>query len=185
MSYQTYSDFTAQSANIQTLMAMFSDLDAGNDSAVRVVPIVVFMAFSIEAYVNSVGARVIPYWAELERLPWKKKIGILHLAAGKKCDWGKGDLQFADSVFGLRDKLAHGKPERVVGPLFPTYNEAHSHRMHNRLEPVWWSKLNKAWAVKSKEQFRGLMTYIAALHGLHESDHLSISTGGMIHDDER
>jgi hypothetical protein len=184
MSYQAYSDFTAQSANIQTLMAMLSDLDKSNDSAVRVIPIVVFMAFSIEAYINSVGARAIPYWGELERLPWKKKLGILHQAAGKTAKWGEGDLQFASSVFNLRDNLAHGKPERVVGPIFETYEEAYEHRQLNRLEPVWWAKLNKAWAVKARVQFNELMKYVAALHSLHESDHLMLATGGMLHDDQ-
>lgn len=184
MSYQAYSDFTAQNANIQTLMAMLSDLDNSQDSAVRVIPIVVFMAFSIEAYINSVGARVIPYWDELERLAWKKKVGILHQSAGKQANWGEGDLQFASSVFMLRDKLAHGKAERVVGPVFSTYDEALAHRQANRLEPKWWGALNKAWALKAKGQFTDFMKYLAALHNLHESDHLLLATGGMIHDDE-
>lgn len=182
MTYQPYIDFTAQGMNVSVLMVMLSEVEKSPDSAIRVVPIVVFMAFAIESYLNNIGAKRISYWSHMERLPWRNKMNVLHEAAGCKADWGSGHLQFAVSLFSLRDKLAHGKPERVVGPVFQDANVAHEFPMTG-LKPAWFTKLNKAWAMKAKEQFTQLMGYLAQMHGFHESDHLLNSTGGYIHDD--
>lgn len=182
MTYQPYRDVTAQGMNVQVLMTMLSLIEKGPESAIRVVPAVVFMAFSVEAYLNNIGAKRISYWDELERLPWRKKINILHEVAGRKADWGHSHLQFASTLFSLRDKLAHGKPERILGPVFQNANDAQEFAMRT-LEPAWFTKLNKAWAMKAKIQFTELMGYLAEMHDLHESDHLLSSTGGLIYDD--
>jgi hypothetical protein len=97
-------------------MAMYGQLERGGSSRIELTPIVVFLAFSIESYLNSIGARKLNIWEELERLSWRKKIAILHKTAGRTLEWGKEPLQFATEVFALRDRLAHGKPERIVGP---------------------------------------------------------------------
>lgn len=184
MKYQAFTSFTAQGANVQTLMSMYATLDDAPDTAVRVIPIVVFIAFSIESYLNSIGARCIPFWDEIERLPWKNKVNILHKSAGLAADWGAQHLQFAASVFKLRDKLAHGKPERVVSPSFDSAEEALRLLAPDALRPVWYSQLNKAWAYKAKLEFTDLMQQLAKMHGLHESDHLLSASSGVIQDDE-
>src|SRR6185436_15567452 len=101
-------------------------------------PIVVFLAFSIESYLNSLGARAIPFWDEIERLPWKSKVGVLHTTAGRDPDWGKEPLQFATEVFRLRDKLAHGKPERVLGPKRPDDPESEKLLAEDVFTPDWY-----------------------------------------------
>ncbi|WP_139137831.1 hypothetical protein [Pseudomonas sp. GTC 16481] len=169
--------------NVRVLMLMLAQIEKEPDSPIRVVPVVVFMAFAVEAYLNNLGAKRISYWDELERLPWKKKVTILHEVAGQKADWGHTHLQFASSLFSLRDKLAHGKPERILGPVFEEGADAHEFSLKNRLEPAWFTKLNKEWALKAKVQFTELMQHLATMHGLHESDHLLSATGGYIHDD--
>ncbi|PLU86074.1 hypothetical protein CXG45_27480 [Pseudomonas plecoglossicida] len=183
MTYQPYRDITAQGMNVQVLMVMLSQIEKGPDSAIRVLPAVVFMAFAVEAYLNNIGAKRISYWDDLERLPWRKKVNILHEVAGQKPDWGGSHLQFAASLFTLRDKLAHGKPERVLGPVFPDADEAHEFSLRNRIDPPWFTTLNKAWVMKAKDQFTDLMGYLARMHGLHESDHLLGATGGYLRDD--
>ena len=180
MKHQPYRNVTAQSINVQTLMHMIDQLKTGSDSATRIVPIVVFMAFSIEAYLNTLGSRKISYWDELERLPWRSKVKILHGVARATPNWGESHLQFATSIFGLRDNLAHGKPERIVGPIFDDYDSAFRFSMENRLRPAWFTSLNRTWATASMAKFTDLMSYLAEMQGFDKSDHLLLATGGMI-----
>ena len=86
--YQPFSDFSAQSRTVSALMSMYAQLKSGKASKVELTPIVVFLAFAIESYLNSLGARRIEIWDELERLPWKSKVVILHKTVGKNLDWG-------------------------------------------------------------------------------------------------
>ena len=183
--YQPYSDFTAQSRTVGALMSMYAQLEGDSTIRIELTAMVVFMAFAIESYLNSIGARQFEIWDELERLPWKKKMTILHKIAKKPIDWGRDPLQFANEVFTLRDKLAHGKPERVVGPVFPNEVEAYEYdkNHHLQLQPDWYRRITKEWVMEAKERFRLLMIYLGAMFGLHESDHLLSSTGGLLIDD--
>jgi hypothetical protein len=181
--YQPWSDFTAQSRTVSALMTMYAQLESGTPKRMELTPIVVFLAFSIESYLNSIGARKLEIWDELERLNWKKKVTILHKTAGRSPDWSKDPLQFATEVFALRDKLAHGKSERVVGPVFTNEAEAATYLHHNDPQPNWYAKITKDWAIEAKERFRLLMIYLGGLFDYHESDHLSFSTGGLLVDD--
>jgi hypothetical protein len=100
----------------------------------------------------------------LERLSWKNKIAILHKTVGKSPVWGKDPLQFANEVFSLRDKLAHGKSERVVGPKFRTHAEAAQYKTVQSCTPIcspsgtgklqWYRKITKDWVMEAKERFR-------------------------------
>jgi len=170
-------------------MSMYGQLERGGSSRIELTPIVVFLAFSIESYLNSSGARKVDIWEELERLTWRKKIAILHKTAGMAPEWGKDPLQFAHEVFALRDRLAHGKPERIVGPKFRTEAEAARYvggsELNRGLQPEWYTEITQDWVMKAKERFRLLMMYLGGLFSLHESDHLLSSTGGYLIDDEK
>lgn len=180
VTFQAYSDFTAQSRTVAALMSMYANLERQTDVRVELTPIVVFIAFSIESYLNSIGARKIEIWDELERLSWKKKVSILHKTAKKHADWGQDPLQFCTEVFKLRDKLAHGKPERVVGPAVADHREAHQLAITGELQPDWYRSITREWVMEGKERFRLLMLYLGDLYGFHESDHLLSSTGGVL-----
>ena len=122
--YQPYAEFTAQSKTVSALMSMYTFVQRNPDIRIEFTPIIVFLAFAIESYLNSIGARQLEIWDELERLPWKAKVAILHKTAGRSIDWGKDPLQFGVEVFTIRDKLAHGKPERILGPVTNSQDEA-------------------------------------------------------------
>lgn len=177
-SYEASLDFTAQSHSVGALMGMYALLEAKQNIKVPLMPFVVFMAFSIEAYLNSIGDRVIPFWEDLERLPWKNKVNIIHHAAQKHPDWGKVPLQFAKEVFELRDKLAHGKPEKVSLSA-PVSAYPSQIAFMNDLKPEWFKKINEEWLLDAKGKFRELMVYLGSLHGFHESDHLCSSSGNI------
>lgn len=181
--YQAYADFSAQSRSVRALMSMYAQIERDPEHRAELTPIVVFLAFSIESYLNSIGSRKFAIWDELERLPWKQKVAILHKAVGRTVDWGKEPLQFASEVFKLRDKLAHGKPERVVGPVVRVAAEAERFVSSDELQPDWYKLLTKEWVLEAKGRFRVLMIYLGGLYGLHESDHLRTATGGLLIDD--
>jgi hypothetical protein len=119
----------------------------------------------------------------VERLNWKKKVTILHKTARKSPDWSRDPLQFATEVFALRDRLAHGRPERVIGPVFTDQSQAMKYENNQDLQPEWYAKITKEWVIEAKERFRLLMTYLARLFNFHDSDHLLRSLGGLLVDD--
>ncbi len=181
--YQPYLDFTAQSHNVSSLMRLYTLLQNHPDAKPPLTAFVVFIAFAIESYINSVGSRKIDFWNEIERLSWRKKLEILHNHSGNSSDWGGEPLQFAVEVFRLRDNLAHGKPERVFGPAFDDYSVASDALSSSHLKPDWFASITESWVIESKDRFRKLMIYIATLYGLGEFDHLLHSSGSFIHHD--
>lgn len=181
--YQPYSDFTAQSRTVAALMSMYAQLERDPAARIELTPVVVFLAFAIESYLNSIGARQLEIWDELERLPWRKKVAILHKTASRSIDWGKDPMQFAAEVFALRDRLAHGRSERVVGPVFNNSGDANRYLNSQDLQPEWYRKITREWVMEAKERFRLLMIYLGELFSLHESDHLLQATGGLLIDD--
>ena len=64
-------------------MSLFAAIDSDNTNSIELTPVVVILAFSIEAYLNALGERHLPIWSELERLPWRSKIEILYKTANK------------------------------------------------------------------------------------------------------
>ena len=143
------------------------------------------MAFSVEAYLNTIGFKVVQFWETIERISWREKVEILHSVAGREPQWGREPLQFAQELFRLRDRLAHGKPEQLRSAPFPTLEAANAAIHAPSLEePEWYRRLDRAWAVAAKARFTRLMTYLAALHGFHESDHLQKSSTAIEYEDE-
>jgi hypothetical protein len=165
-------------------MHLYANLEQAKEKRVELTPIVVFLAFSVESYLNSLGARHIVIWDELERLPWKSKTEVLYKIADRVPEWGKEPLQFATEVFKLRDRLAHGKPERVLGPIVRDYERANKLAISGDLQPDWYRNITKEWVLHAKERFRLLMVHLGQLFDYHESDHLLTATGGIIIDDE-
>lgn len=147
---------------------------------VQVLPVVVFMAFTIEAYVNNLGFRHFHDWSEKERKPWKEKLKLLHSRQSKTAEWQSLPLAFAKELFEIRDRLAHGKPERVNGPSFDLMGIAQDHITSSDFDPDWFTSLGPAWYSNAKEQFFILMEYLAELHNLSPTDYLHASTNRAI-----
>ncbi len=55
--YQPFTDFTAQSKTVSALMSMYALMERDSAARIELTPIVVFLAFAIESYLNSIGAR--------------------------------------------------------------------------------------------------------------------------------
>ncbi len=175
--FKPYMEFTAQGKAYEALMLMISQLEKRVHSPAELLPVVVFMAFTVEAYLNSLGARNIEFWDQIERIPWRKKVEVLHLHAGKEFDWGSKPLQYANQLFTLRDKLAHGKPEVIEGPVCATRQEAEEKLLVEMVNPPWLNTLAGGWLGGARDRFRGLMNHLSGLYGLSPADHQLHSQG--------
>jgi hypothetical protein len=169
-------EFTPQAKSFHALMCMYS-LWENDEANVPLEPIVVFTAFSIEAYLNSLGARVVPFWDEIERSSWRSKVSILHTVAGRQPEWGADPLQFAAEVFKLRDKLAHGKAEQVVGPKVPLEVDPNALLMGPALRPKWYDEINVAWVKQAQERLTNLLGYLSLMLGFPEQDYMRAASG--------
>lgn len=181
--WRPYMNFTAQSTALRAFYLMIGRLEKGELSEGEYPSVVVFMAFSLEAYLNTLGARQVTFWSEIERLPWKTKIEILHAVARAKPSWGDGPLQFATRIFKFRDQLAHGKPNRVCGEWVPGAPDGTHSEMHGAMKPSYMKDITAQWILDAAAQFRTLMTYLGGLFGYHEGDHLMSAEGGFEVDD--
>jgi hypothetical protein len=141
--------FSAQGIAFRALQQMYYRLRKGDLEPYEYLPIVVFAAFSIEAYVNSIGSRKITFWDQIERLSWRQKIEILHSNASRDPNWGAEPLQFATQVFTVRDRLAHGKPEFVLGPVCKDQEEANNVMNTDSIKPKWFADISKEWMFAS------------------------------------
>jgi hypothetical protein len=75
----------------------------------------VFSAFTIEAYLNHLGGKIIPFWEAIEKnLSPLKKLEIIASQLGKPIDYGHRPFQSFKSISQLRDFLAHGRTEFVA-----------------------------------------------------------------------
>lgn len=179
MKYQPYMTVFAHSTNMRVLLAMMHNLKAHDDSPKHMVPPAVFMAFTIEGFLNTLGSERIPGWEELERMPWKTKISLLHSFVGASPDWSRPPLQFAKSIFKIRDHLAHGKPETTRGPRFDERHDAIEYAHGHTFEPKWYSELSKAWVNEAYRNLTHLLGYLSELHGFHYEYHLMSAIGGI------
>jgi len=179
MQYQPHLHVTAQGVAFRSLVNMYHEIERSQEEfePYELLPVLVFAAFTIEAYVNSVGSRKVNFWSQVERLPWKSKVEILHSVARTPTDWGKDPLQLASQLFDIRDRLAHGKPESIPGPMCDTYQEAMSVLMVQHLRPKWLSLVSKEWVIGTRERTVKLLQHLGSLYGLHSDDFQDHSRG--------
>lgn len=70
---------------------------------------VLFVAFSLEAFLNHVGEEIFTAWEEMEKLPPKSKIAVICEKLAIKLNYGILPWQIIPEIIGIRNKIAHGK----------------------------------------------------------------------------
>jgi hypothetical protein len=75
----------------------------------------VLTAFSLEAYLNHVGAKTFECWEEVAKLPPLGKLDLLAETLGVKFKGGNGarPLQTLSRLFSFRNAIAHGRTSEV------------------------------------------------------------------------
>lgn len=177
---RTFSEVSAQRRNLQALHALIATIGVREPKPQEVLPVVVFMAFTFESYVNNLGYRRQPDWSKKERKPWREKVKLLHELQSTSPNWDSAPLDFASELFELRDRLAHGKPEQVDGPSFDCMGAAQEHITSSDFDPDWFSVLGPYWYKQAKDKFFALLEYMAQLHGLSPTDYLHASTNRAV-----
>lgn len=82
----------------------------------------------------------------------------------------------------MRDRLAHGKLEHVVGEIFNNQEDA-DRVLVQGLQPDWYSKITTGWVIEAKERLRLLMIYLGEMFDNGEDDYPYHSAGGLYIDD--
>jgi hypothetical protein len=105
---------------LQRLKQEYFDLIVRKNSAEatskQMRPIIVFMAFTIESYINSVGFRFIHEWNSIERKSLRFKLDKLRNIKKGEFETNEEIESSIEEIFSFRDDLAHGKPQVAYGP---------------------------------------------------------------------
>jgi len=176
-SFKTHIKVTAQHSTVSALYHLLNSLESTQKRTPSdILPAAILMAFSIESYINNIGASHIEIWDQLERLPWKNKLAILHKERKRIPEWQHYPLQFATEIFRLRDRLAHGKAELIEGPSFASRQEAIDFAQDGNVEPEWISKIDETWLREARRRFDELMEYLSLLFGSSPTSYFQTST---------
>ena len=73
----------------------------------------VFYAFAFEAYLNHVGAEEIPFWDDIDRISYLKKLIVIEKHLKLTPDHGTPPFQVIQELFKLRNALAHGRTRNI------------------------------------------------------------------------
>lgn len=73
----------------------------------------VFTAFTLEAYLNHIGAKLFSCWKDLERLSPKEKLNVIAERLDLKINYGNRPWQIMTKLFQFRNDIAHGKSIKV------------------------------------------------------------------------
>lgn len=75
----------------------------------------VFSAFCLEAFLNHLGKRQIPFWEPLKKkLNPHEKLKVLSTTLGFRPDFGRRPYQTFKTIFKLRDLLVHAETETLT-----------------------------------------------------------------------
>lgn len=70
-------------------------------------------AFTHEAFLNTLGSKVITFWPELEYLKPSQKLKVICGTIDVKPDYGNRPYQTLKALFELRNTIAHGRDEEI------------------------------------------------------------------------
>lgn len=170
--YRIYSEFTPQAHNLEIVYSLLRRVERGELSSNELPAVAVFMAFTIESYLNSVGQRRFPKWRE--RDSWRDKIKALHRDSGHVPDWDSAGLSLAIVLFNIRDRLAHGKSETAESRAFETIEAATAclnDPAQPRPKPKWLVDFELELP-SVKNRFQELLSYLAEIGGVERLDFL-------------
>lgn len=89
--------------------------EAPKGSAHLVRAALVFTAFSVEGFVQTLGPGVFgEEWEVFERLPVLKRVKLMGKRLGVEVDFGRQPWQDVKALFEARDSLAHAKPRQIA-----------------------------------------------------------------------
>jgi hypothetical protein len=131
-------------------------------------------AFFLEAYLNHLGATLLPYWGGVERsLSPHAKLALLCHYLNIEPDFGKCPYQSFRKVFDFRNLMAHGKTETVRGEWRSSLGHAHAMSM---LETKWEKMCSPKEARQCYEDGKKIVEQLHAKAGLRGKPFTTMAT---------
>jgi hypothetical protein len=135
---------------------------------------VAFSAFAVEAYLNHVGEKLLPFWSVVERLSWDSKLELLAKTLGLEPDFGRSPFQSLKDLFNFRNRLAHGRTASEDRSYFFKVESDD----FSTMDPDW---LKKVWSdeavAKVLKDTRKVIETIHAAAGFSAESLAQIATG--------
>ena len=126
----------------------------------------IFTAFTIEAYLNHIGAIIFFCWEDLERLSPKQKLNIIAERLNIKIDYGKRPWQIMKKLFQFRNDIAHGKSLKVKSEKILPLEEHSDVDFSELLERTRWEKYcTEENAVRAREDVEAIVKIIHSTAG--------------------
>ena len=135
---------------------------------------IVFTAFSLEAFLNHIGEIQFETWDELEKLSPKGKIRVLAEKLDVNADFGKRPWQVVPEVFGIRNKIAHGKNELLEDERMLSI-DTYDKRMGEMLKAPWQEYATAENAENARDEVEIVIREF--WEKVENSSHLLFSTG--------
>jgi len=138
---------------------------------------VVFCAFTLEGYLNHIGALRVKNWDLVERkLSWREKLEFLGRELNTTFDRGKQPFQTMVQAFAFRDHLAHGKS--VIEETFSGEYLLGTHDRDDYLDPEWLTEFQSLDKVKAVlQEMESALRQLQAAAGL-DSEPLGLVAEG-------
>lgn len=112
---------------------------------------IVFTAFSLEAFLNHVGEALFNSWPELEKLTPKGKVNLITEKLGIKVDYGSMPWQVIPEIFGIRNRIAHGRNELLRDERMLTV-DTYDEKMGEILRSKWQGYATQKIAERAREK---------------------------------
>jgi len=135
----------------------------------------VFSAFTLEAYLNHLGERVIPYWPEVDKIQTLKKLKVLHSHLDMFYDPSSRPIQTVIQLFRFRNFMAHGRTESVSATLTELPAD---YSTKNLVETEWEEFCNEKEAKRALDDVQELAERLHKAAGLGEHPFAYLGSGG-------
>ncbi len=126
----------------------------------------VFTAFTLEAYLNHIGAQIFTSWNDLERLSPKEKLNVIAEKLNVQVDYGKRPWQIMKRLFGFRNDIAHGKSVKIKSEEVILLINHTDEDIHNFVLTSWEKFCTERNALKAREDVENIIQAIHAASGI-------------------
>lgn len=163
-------------ASAKTALSRGRDTGEKNDLMVAMV----LSAFSLEAFLNFAGAKLIPFWSHIERIPVWRKLRVIATHLKYEPNPAERPYQTLHDLWRFRNFMAHAKTQSASD-----IREGHPMDLDNYPEVTWELDCSLESARRAIEDVKVVIDDLYDRAGLRDGD-LAIwsSAGGHILKDE-
>jgi hypothetical protein len=133
---------------------------------------IVFSAFTFEAYLNHVGAKLFTSWDDIDTLSPESKLKLICERLHLTINHGVRPWQTLRTVIRVRNRLAHGRTMSLEDEYSETYDPAHEPPRPDFIQTEWEKLSTAPTAERVREDVQAAMEMIHAASGASSEDYL-------------